>query len=92
MTPRIHIIVLLVVLLPLTHVTADKDPIIGSYFYIFDYGYNNTMNIQDTIPWNKINRLYIVFAMVKDGTLMNILTDGTEDQADQRIQTVISLC
>lgn len=50
------------------------------------------MNIPDNIPWNEINRLYIAFATVKDGSLTNIQTNGSEDQADERIKTVVNLC
>ena len=89
---RFPFIILLLILLTVAHVPADMNPVIGAYFYLFDDGYNNTMNIQGDIPWNKINRLYIAFATVKDGSLTNIQTDGSEDLADERIKTIVNLC
>ena len=92
MSLRIIVVTALLILLVFTPVNADKNTIIGAYFYIFDDGYTNTMNIQTKIPWNEINRLYIAFATVKDGSLTNIQTDGSEDLADNRIKTIINLC
>jgi len=92
MTLRLPFITLLLIFLTVTPVPAETNPVIGAYFYLFDDGYNNTLNIQDNIPWNEINRLYIAFATVKDGSLTNIQTDGSEDLADERIKTIVNLC
>lgn len=67
--------------------------IIAAYFLIFDEGYDQTMTVPDSIPWNKINRLYIAFATVNDGVLTEATADGTSaEEAEGKIRKVIDLC
>jgi GH18 family chitinase len=66
--------------------------IIAAYFFLFDDGYTETMKVADDIPWQKINRLYIAFASVKDGVLSDKAIDEREDSAEDRIRNVVSLC
>lgn len=73
--------------------SSEGKPIIGAYFLIFDEGYDQTMTVPDAIPWNKINRLYIAFATVKDGVLTDATADGTTaEQAEEKIRNVVNLC
>lgn len=73
--------------------STEGTPIIAAYFLIFDEGYDQTMTVPDSIPWNKINRLYIAFATVNDGVLTEATTDGTSaEEAEVKIRKVADLC
>lgn len=71
----------------------EAEPVIAAYFYLFDDAYDAAMSVQEEIPWNKINRLYIAFATVDDGVLTDIATDDSSgDEAEQKIRAVVELC
>jgi hypothetical protein len=92
MKERLFFLILLLSVSGFTPVLGDETPVIGAYFYFFDDGYDNTMVVSDSIPWNEINRLYIAFATVRDGQLVNILVNESPDTADERIHTIVRLC
>jgi len=71
---------------------AEEEPIIGAYFYLFDGAYDQAMSVNDSIPWDRINRLYIAFATIQDGKITNIDLGNAEQDADSKIRTVVSLC
>lgn len=85
------ILVLFLFFIPEFLVQADSSPVIGAYFYLFDNGYDNALNMSEQIPWEKINRLYIAFATVKDGILTN-LPDTETIPTEERVRNVVSLC
>lgn len=49
------------------------------------------MSIADDIPWQKINRLYIAFATIRDGELTNIAVNGSTQEAEDRINNIVQL-
>lgn len=71
---------------------AEEEHIIGAYFYLFDGAYDQAMSVNDSIPWEKINRLYIAFATVQDGQLSNMDMNNAKQDADTKIRTIVSLC
>ncbi|VVB69650.1 Glycosyl hydrolases family 18 [uncultured archaeon] len=76
-----------------TATKSDGETIIAAYFYLFDDGYDEAMSVQDSIPWKKINRLYIAFATVDDGTLTDKTTsESPVEQTEQKIRNIIALC
>jgi len=73
--------------------SSQEEKIIAAYFFLFDDGYNEAMSVQDSIPWQKINRLYIAFATLDDGILTDKTTsDSPIDQTEQKIRNVVALC
>jgi GH18 family chitinase len=82
-------------------VAGTTGRIAAAYWYLYpdpnDDTYALVMSAPDTIPWKKIDRLYIGFATVKDGVLADLaLNDPTADDArraemDRRISEVVSL-
>ncbi len=81
-----------------TPVPGTNEKIAAAYFYLFDDGYDAAMSVRDQIPWKKINRVYIGFATVSDGKLVNLPVGSSPDETAQReentrkIRNVISLC
>jgi GH18 family chitinase len=76
-----------------TATSLEEEKIIAAYFFLFDGAYNEAMSVQDSIPWTKINRLYIAFATVDDGVLTNKSTsDSPIEETEQKIRNVVSLC
>jgi GH18 family chitinase len=76
-----------------TATSSQGETITAAYFYLFDDGYDEAMSVQDSIPWKKINRLYIAFATVDDGNLTDKTTsDSPIDQTEQKIRNVVALC
>ena len=77
--------------------SPDKK-ITAAYFYLFDDGYEAAMSVQDQIPWKKVNRIYIGFATIHDGQLVDLpVGDSTIDQGKRednarKIRNVIALC
>ena len=73
--------------------SLDGKMIIAAYFFLFDGAYDEAMSVQDTIPWKKINRLYIAFATVDDGVLTDKKTNESPmEQTEQKIRNVVALC
>ena len=72
---------------------SEGKPIIAAYFFLFDGAYDEAMSVQDSIPWKKINRLYIAFATVEDGVLTDKTTsDSSIEETEQKIRNVVALC
>ena len=65
--------------------SLEGKPIIAAYFFLFDGAYDEAMSVQDSIPWKKINRLYIAFATVDDGVLTDKTTsDSSIEETEQK--------
>jgi GH18 family chitinase len=72
---------------------SEGKPIIAAYFFLFDGAYDEAMSVQDSIPWKKINRLYIAFATVEDGVLTDKTTgDSSIEETEQKIRNIVALC
>lgn len=81
---------------------AAGGKVIAAYWYLYpdpdDDTYPLVMQAKDSIPWTKINRLYIGFATVKDGVLTDLPAgDSADDTArraemQHRIRELVSLC
>ena len=81
---------------------APSGKVIAAYWYLVpdpnDDTYSLVMSAPDQIPWQKINRLYIGFATVKDGVLTDLPAGSSpEDTARRaemqgRIRNIVSLC
>ena len=65
--------------------------IIAAYFYLYpdpnDDTYPLVMSAKDTIPWNKVNRIYIGFATLHDGILTDLPAGTSEENISQRAET-----
>ncbi|MGA2699216.1 MAG: glycoside hydrolase family 18 protein [Methanoregula sp.] len=82
--------------------TAANGNVIAAYWYLYpdpnDDTYTLVMSEKDSIPWKKINRLYIGFATVKDGVLTDLPIGDSADNATQRaemqrrIHEIVALC
>ena len=70
---------------------ADEPKLLAVYFGIFDDGYVQSMAVQDQIPWDKVNRVQIVFATVEGGILQDITVEDSTAEAQDRIRNIISL-
>lgn len=85
-----------------TPVQAADGRILAAYWFLNPDPngdtYSLVMSSPDTIPWTKINRLYLGFATLKDGVLVDLPTGSSADDATQkaemqrRIREVVSLC
>ena len=85
----------------LTPAPASSGRVIAAYWYLYpdpnDDTYPVVMPAKDQIPWKKINRLYIGFATVKDGTITDLPAgSSTEDTArrtemQRRIREIVAL-
>ena len=81
-------------------VTPQTAKVNAAYFGIFDtYIYDMAMRVKDTIPWVKINRLYIAFAMVSgtgelvdDTITMNATDLIPAAECEIRIKNIVNLC
>ena len=81
---------------------AADGRISAAYWYLYpdpnDDTYALVMSGKDAIPWAKINRLYIGFATVKDGVLVDLPTGSSADDAarqaemQRRIHEMVALC
>ena len=84
--------------LPESIAPAQGPEVIAAYFYLFDDSYDAAMSVQDTIPWKKINRLYIAFATVQDGVLTDLPAGSSSEdiakreETEQKIRNVVALC
>ena len=65
--------------------------IIATYFYLYpdpsDDTYPLVMSAKDTIPWKKVNRIYIGFATVHDGVLTDLPSGTSAGNISQRAET-----
>lgn len=66
--------------------------LISAYVFLFDSDYDHLLSVNGTIPWKKIDRLNIAFATVRDGELTNLVRNGSEEEADSKIRTIVDLC
>jgi GH18 family chitinase len=81
-------------------VTPQTAKVTAAYFGIFDtYIYEMAMRVKENIPWGKINRLYIAFAMVSsngelvdDTIAMNASDLITAAECEIRIKNIVNLC
>jgi hypothetical protein len=77
--------------------TPANGKIVGAYFFILDNAYDASMSVKDTIPWMKVNRVYIAFATVHDGVLTDFPSGSSpEDSTAQeenagKIRNVVAL-
>ena len=80
-------------------VTPQTAKVTAAYFGIFDtYIYDMAMRVKENIPWGKVNRLYIAFAMVSsngelvDDTITNPAETITAAECEIRIKNIVNLC
>jgi hypothetical protein len=84
----------------LSAVAGEK--VIAAYFYLYpdpnDDTYPLVMSAKETIPWKKVNRIYIGFATVHDGVLTDLPAGSSADdevrreETQARIRNVVALC
>lgn len=82
--------------------SAGNPRIAAAYWYLYpdpnDDTYALVMAAPDQIPWQKITRLYIGFATVKDGVLTDLPEgttahdDVTREEMQRRIREITALC
>jgi GH18 family chitinase len=71
----------------------DNDKIVAAYFFMFDGAYDEAMSVKESIPWRKINRLYIAFATVDDGILIDKIDSSSSiEETETKIRNVVALC
>jgi Glycosyl hydrolases family 18/PEGA domain len=58
--------------------------ITAAYFFILDNAYDASMTVKETIPWKKVNRVYIAFATVHDGVLTDYPSGSTAEDSASR--------
>jgi hypothetical protein len=70
---------------------GESRNIIAAYFYLYpdpsDDTYPLVMSAKDTIPWKKVNRIYIGFATVHDGVLTDLPSGTSAGNISQRAET-----
>jgi hypothetical protein len=81
---------------------AADGKVVAAYWYLSpdpnDDSYPLVMSAPDTIPWTKINRLYIGFATVDNGILTDLPTGDSADnvtrrtEMQRRIREIVMLC
>jgi GH18 family chitinase len=76
---------------------ASGGKVIAAYFFILDDAYSAAISVQDKIPWKRVNRVYIAFATVHDGVLVDYPAGSSDDAVTQReanankVRNVVSL-
>ncbi len=65
--------------------------VIAAYFYLYpdpkDDTYPLVMSAKDTIPWKKVNRIYIGFATLDDGVLADLPAGTSAEDISRRAVT-----
>jgi hypothetical protein len=65
--------------------------ITAAYFYLYpdpgDDTYPLVMSAKDTIPWKKVNRIYIGFATLQDGVLTDLPAGTSAESITRRAET-----
>jgi hypothetical protein len=64
--------------------TPANGKIVAAYFFILDSAYNASMSVKATIPWRKVNRVYIAFATVHDGVLTDFPSGSSPEESSAR--------
>ena len=64
--------------------TPANGKVIAAYFFVLDNAYDASMSVKDTIPWTKVNRVYIAFATVHNGVLTGFPPGNSQEDSAAR--------